>query len=403
MISDAKRACGGILAAAISCLFITSCNEQKSNAQNDPSHKKQVKVVRALESSLPRSISVSGTLAAEEEVVLSMKVPGRVLGVNVDLGSPVRRGQPLVKLEPADFDLRVRQSEAAYQQARVRLSLSPDGNDDASNLNPEDTGVVRQAKAVLEQARITRERMSSLNQDGLVPKSQLDDANAQYQVADARYQDALEEVRSRQGLMIQRRAELDIARKQRSDSVLSSPIDGIISEKKVNQGQFVAAGDAVLTMVRVNPLRLKLSIPERDASNVRVGQNVDLTLEGDSNVYTGHVARVSPAISVDNRTLMAEAEIANEKGLLRPGSFARAEIVTRSAEPVVLIPASSVITFAGLTKVLSVENNETTEKRIKVGRTSKGSVEVLEGIQAGEAVVIEPGSLTAGEKVTPVW
>jgi RND family efflux transporter MFP subunit len=336
-------------------------------------------------------------------VVLSMKVAGRVLGVYVDLGSPVHRGQPLVKLEPADFDLRVRQSEAAYQQARVRLSLSPDGNDDASDLNPEETGVVRQAKAVLEQARITRDRMASLNQDGLVPKSQLDDANAQYQVADARYQDALEEVRSREGLMIQRRAELDIARKQRSDSVLSAPIDGIISEKKVNQGQFAAAGDAVLTMVRINPLRLKLSIPERDAANVRTGQQVDLRVEGDSNVYSGHVARVSPAISIDNRTLMAEAEISNEKGLLRPGSFARAEIITRSAEPVVLIPASSVITFAGLTKVLSVENNETTEKRIKVGRASKGSVEVLEGIRAGEPVVIEPGSLTAGEKVVPIW
>lgn len=402
MFRPEKSVFACLLLAGLSFL-LSSCGEQKSSAQIDANHKKQVKVVRALESSLPRTITVSGTLAAEEEVVLSMKVAGRVQAVYVDLGSPVQRGQPLVKLEPADFQLRIQQAQAAYQQARVRLGLQPDGTDTASNLNPEETGVVRQAKAVLEQARITRDRMESLSKDGLVPHSQLDDAMAQYQVADARYQDSLEEVRSRQGLMIQRRAELDIARKQLADSVLSSPIEGMISEKRVNQGQYVASGDPVLTMVRVHPLRLKISIPERDASNVRTGQNVEVRLEGDSRVYVGRLARISPAISVDNRTLMAEAEIANENGQLRPGSFARAEIITQSAEPVVLIPASSVITFAGLTKVISVENNETKENRVRIGRTSKGAVEVLEGIRAGDAVVIEPGTLTAGEKVTPLW
>ena len=402
-MSSGKSVFAGVLFGFLGLFFLSSCGAQKSNAGNDADRRKQVKVVRAMESTLPRSIVVSGTLAADEEVVLSMKVGGRVLAVYVDLGSAVRRGQPLMKLEPADFDLRIRQSEAAYQQARVRLGLQPDGNDDGTSINPEDTGVVRQAKAVLEQARITRDRMGELNKEGLVPHSQLDDAMAQYQVADARYQDAQEEVRTRQAVLIQRRAELDIARKQLSDSVLSAPIEGTISEKRVNQGQFVASGDAVFTMVRVNLLRLKLSIPEREAAGVHAGQNVEVHLEGDPQVYVGRLARISPAISVDNRTLMAEAEIANEKGLLRPGSFARAEIITQSATPVVLVPVSSVITFAGLTKVISVDNNETTEKRVRLGRTSKGSVEILEGIHAGDPVVVEPGNLTAGEKVVPVW
>jgi len=402
VIRKMRRAFTGILLFG-GMFLLSGCSTQKSSAQDDANHRKQVKVVRAIASTLPRSIAVSGTLAAEEEVVLSMKVAGRVQAVYADLGSAVRRGQALMKLEPADFDLRVRQAEAAYQQARVRLGLQPDGTEDGTSINPEDTGVVRQAKAVLEQARITRDRMDELNKEGLVSRSQLDDAMAQYQVADARYQDSLEEVRSRQALLFQRRAELDIARKQLSDSVLTSPIQGMISEKRVNLGQFLGAGDAVFTMVRVNPLRLKLSIPEREAAGVRAGQNVEVHLEGDSQTYTGRLVRISPAISVDNRTLMAEAEIANENGLLRPGSFARADIITQAAAPVVLVPASSVITFAGLTKVISVENNETTEKRIRVGRTSKGSVEILEGIKAGEPVVLEPGSLAAGEKVNPVW
>ena len=389
----------------ISSLLALSCSKQGNGMEqtNSAAAGKKVKVVRALKTTVPRTVSVSGTLAAEEEIVLSMKVPGRVQSVFVDLGSPVKRGQPLVRLEPGDFHLRVQQAEATYQQARVRLGLEARGSDNGDSLNLEETGVVRQAKAVLEEARLTRDRMESLNREGLIPKSQLDDAISQYQVADARYQDALEEVRSRQALLIQRRAELDIARKQLSDSTLLSPGEGVVQEKRVTSGQFVSAGDEVLTMVRIHPLRLKLAVPERNSSDVRPGQKVDLRVEGDSRTYTGRIARVSPAITTDNRTLMVEAEIGNERGLLRPGSFARAEIITESNDPVVLIPDSSVVTFAGLTKVISVQNNETVEKTIKVGRKSRGSIEVVQGIEDGETIVITPGTLTPGEKVIPVW
>ena len=388
----------------ILCLFAFSCGKASDSKQPDKGEAPtRVKVIRAASTSVPRTINVSGTLAAEEEIVLSMKVPGRVQSVLVDLGSPVKRGQQLLRLEPTDFNLRVQQSQAAYQQARVRLGLEPEGTGNAGNLNLEDTGVVRQARAVLEEARLTRERMESLNKDGLIPKSQLDDAVAQYQVAEARYQDAVEEVRSRQALLIQRRAELDIARKQLSDSVLSSPGEGVIQEKRVTSGQFVSAGDAVFTMVKIHPLRLRLAVPERNAAEVRPGQQVDVRVEGDTRVYSGKLARVSPAISADNRTLMVEAEIGNEHGLLRPGSFARAEIVTGTNNSVVLLPESSVTTFAGLTKVITVENNETQENRVKTGRNSKGAVEILEGIENGAVVVLEPGGVASGQKVIPVW
>jgi RND family efflux transporter MFP subunit len=393
-----------ILALIVSTLSISCGKDADTKQRAEAGQIKKVKVVKAVSANVPHSIEVSGTLAAEEEVVLSVKVPGRVQTVFVDLGSPVKRGQALVRLEPADFQLRVQQAEAAYQQARVRLGLEAGGKGDGTSLNMEDTGVVRQAKAVLEEAKLTRDRMESLSKEGLVPKSQFDDATAQYQIAEARYQDAVEEVRARQALLIQRRAELDIARKQLSDSVLTSSTDGVIQEKRVTAGQFVASGDPVLTLVRIHPLRLKLAVPERDSSNIGAGQRVEIRVEGDANrVHVGRLARVSPAISADNRTLMVEAEIGNEQGVLRPGSFARAEIITESNQPVVLIPASSVITFAGLTKVISIENNETQEKRVKLGRNSKGSVEVVEGIQAGETVVLEPGNLASGEKVVQIW
>ena len=110
-------------------------------------------------------------------------------------------------------------------------------------------------------------------------------------------------------------------------------------------------------------------------------------------------ARISPAINEENRTLLVEAEVPNQDGRLRPGAFARAEIVTESEDPAVLVPSSSVISFAGIEKVMSVEDGHAVEKRVKTGRRAGDRVEILEGIAAGEPVVLEPGNLVGGQPV----
>src|SRR5262249_45350194 len=120
------------------------------------------------------------------------------------------------------------------------------------------------------------------------------------------------------------------------------------------------------------------------------------------NVYTGKIVRVSPALQEQNRTLAVEAEIPNEQNLLRPGSFATAEIVTAEAKPAVFIPVSAISAFAGLEKVLSVQNGKTIEFRIRTGRHEGERIEVVEGLKAGVPVILEPGSLVAGQPVTVV-
>jgi membrane fusion protein, multidrug efflux system len=154
-------AASGLFALLILCASCQSDTSAKSSGDNGKKVR-TVRVARAEEGKLARTIGVSGTLAAEEEVVLSLKVTGRVKDIYVDLGSRVRKGQPLVKLEPADFELRVQQAEAALEQARARLSLQAEDKNSDPQVNPKDTGVVRQAEAQLEQARLTQDRMTSL-------------------------------------------------------------------------------------------------------------------------------------------------------------------------------------------------------------------------------------------------
>lgn len=384
ILATLTAACGGPSAAA----------PRGTSSETDD---KAVRVVRVQATPLDRSVSVTGTLAAEEQVMLSLKVTGRLEELLADLGSAVRRGQVIARLTPTDFDLRLRQAEAALQQARARLGLDPVG-DGEDAIEIENTSVVRQARATLDEARRQRERVSTFVSRGISARADLESADAQLQIAEGRYQDALEEVRNRQAVLAQRRSELDLARQQLDDTSLRSPIDGVIRERHASAGEYRAAGTPIFTVVRQHPLRLQLAVPERASTEVRLGQVVRVSVEGDPNVYEGRVARLSPAITEGNRTLPIEAEVPNQEGHLRPGTFARAEIVTDKSLSL-LVPQSALVVFAGVEKVLLVQDGKVTEQRVRTGRRVGDRIEILEGISAGAVVITEPGGLSHGATV----
>lgn len=398
-----------VLAASFALLLATSfaCKSEypASGQQKGPGgahgggEPRQVKVARVEELPVGASVNVTGTLAAQDEATLSIKVPGRLSTITVDLGSVVRRGQTLAQVEQQDYRLRVQQSEAALQQARARLGLQPQGDDD--RFDPEVTGTVRQARAVLEEARQNRARVASLIESGVVARAEYESADAAFKVAQAKYQDAVEEIRNRQALLSQRRTELSLARQALADTVVVAPFDGLVQEKHASVGEYLGAAAPVVTVVRVNPLRFRGEVPERDAATVRAGQSVRVTVEGDRGLYAGRIVRLSPTINQQNRVLVVEAEIANP-GSLRPGGFARAEIVTNSGDMAVTVPANAVVTFAGIEKVITVENGKAREKPITTGRRAETWTEVLSGINVGEAVVLDPGNLQSGQPVNVV-
>ena len=386
--------CGGDNPAAAS----GKGREQGPEGEQQPA--REVRLARAEEGRLARTVDVSGTLAADEQAELGIKVAGRIERIFVEIGDRVRRGQPIARLIPTDLELRVQQADTALQQARTRLGLPPGGPD--RMVDPAETAVVKQAAANLKQASLTRDRMTRLFQEQLIPQQDLDAAEATYSVADARYQEAIEEARTRQALLSQRRSELAIAQRQLLDSIVTAPFDGMIRERLVSTGDYVAVGATVAVLVRVHPLRLRLAVPEREAAGITPGLPVRLTVEGDPATYQGRVARLSPAITEENRTLLVEAEVPNQDGRLKPGSFAQAEIVIEAAETAVLVPASSIVTFAGIEKVIGVEDGKAVEKRVQTGRRAGDRVEIVDGVKAGDAIVDAPGNLVTGQPVKVV-
>jgi RND family efflux transporter MFP subunit len=395
-----KSAATVIATVAVLWIFPLGCTRDSTSSPKTSPGKQEphkVRVAAAEEGRLPRSVIVTGTLAADEEIVASFKVAGRVSEMAVDLGSPVRKGQVMARLDPTDFRIRVEQAEAALRQVRASLGLPSGGTDEA--VDPEKTALVREARAVLEEARLNKDRMTMLRDKDLIARAEYDAAVSRLLVAEGRYQGALEEIRNRQEQLADRRSALSLARQQEADTVLRAPIDGAVREKRASVGEFLAAGAPVFGLVRINPLRLRVSVPERDAAAIKAGQAVKVRVESDPVEYGGRVVRISPAIQEMNRTLAVEAEVANRDGKLRPGSFAKAEIITEPSGTAVLVPASSVVAFAGIEKVIVVADNKSVEKRIRTGRKSGDRVEVLEGVAAGETVVVEPGNLAGGQPV----
>jgi RND family efflux transporter MFP subunit len=409
-MSEAQKSPRAALCACFLFLLIlgagllTACKSDPAAARQgrdggDAKEPRKVKTVAVVETPFGETVTASGTLAAFDQTTVSVKVPGRLRTISVDLGTVVSRGQVIAQLEPEDYKIRVQQAEASLSQARARLGLDPAGTDD--NVDPDKTATVRQARAVLDEARFNRDRAAKLVEQGVIAKADFETANATFKVAEGRYQDAYEEIRNRQGVLAQRRSEVALARQQLKDTAVYAPLDGIVQEKRASVGEYLASGAPVVNIVRMDPLRLRAEIPERESRNVHSGQNVRVTVEGDPNVYLGQIKRLSPVITEQNRMLMVEADVRNN-GSLRPGSFAHAEIVTNDAKMAITVPSNAIVTFAGIEKVIVVQNGKALEKPITTGRRSGEWTEIVSGVNLGEKVVVDPGNLQSGQAVAIV-
>lgn len=385
-----------LIVSSAMLLAISGCKSGDANPERPAEAVRLVQTVKAEITEIAESVVVTGELMAEESANVSVKVPGRLDLLKVDLGSSVKQGELIAQIEQRDYKLRLQQAEAALRQARVRLGLSPDGENDA--VEPERTGVVQQARALLDEAKANRDRQQSLLQQGLLSQASYDSVDAAYKVALSRYQDAVEEVNNRLAVLAERRTQVEIAAQQLADTSIYAPFDGVVQERRAGLGEFLAAGVPIVTVVKIDPLRLRVEIPERSASRIKVGQQVIVSIEGDPTSYKGRVRRISPAFTPQSRMLVVEAEVKNN-GNLRPGSFARAEITTDDKKQIVMIPASALITFAGIEKVIVVKDGKAVEKGVSTGRKMGKHIQILSGLEPGSEVVVEPGNLQQGQKV----
>jgi RND family efflux transporter MFP subunit len=359
----------------------------------------KVKVSPVEARSWEKTLTVLGSLEATDRSTLSTKNAGRLRSLQVEVGDRVVAGQTLAQIEPRDFELRLQQARAQLAQARARVGLAVDGTNDV--VDEAAVPLVKEAQARLEESEAELERVRSLRDQKISSQAEWERAEAQHQVMLNRHGDSLQEARERKALLAQRRVELDIAQQQLTDTAVRAPFDGVVQSRIANVGEFLPAGSPVLTVVRMDPLRLLLDVPERASAEVAVGQSIRVAVEGRSQTHPARVARVSPALDSRTRLLRVEGELTNPGGL-RPGAFVRAEIVLATGVKGLAVPSDAVVAFAGTEKAFLVQTNQAVERRVTTGRRRDGWVEILGGLQEGDRVIRNPGGIATGSPVAPV-
>jgi RND family efflux transporter MFP subunit len=360
----------------------------------------QAIVVARVEShELRRSIDVVGTLAADEEVTVSSEVEGRVVRIAADLGDRVTHGQALVVLDPEKLQYRLDQQRATLARAMARYGVA-----DASEAMPpiERTPDVQRAAAELELAGQAYRRATELHRQTLLPQQQMDDADAMLKAKKAAYESALQSSRNLRADIDAERANSKLAEAAVRDGTIRAPFDAYVQRRLVSPGEFVKTQTAVMSLVKVDPLKLRAEVPERMAPWVKVGQALTLAVEAmPGAVVTGQIARLSPAVNPQTRSFPLEGRVPNPAGSLKPGGFARVHIVTDLVEHVLTVPAAALQYRYGVNRVFVVKGDRLRATEIKVGERVAERVEVIGGLTAGESIAAaDVEKLADGARVT---
>jgi RND family efflux transporter MFP subunit len=372
-------------ALAAACANSQAKDEAKTASDSQPAASPtpvDVAAAPAVTRNLQRDVEVVGSFAADEEVVVSAQAAGELSQLNVDFGGYVSQGQVIATIDQRDAKLKIEQAEATLKQTLARLGMKEGENFD-SNQNAD----VRVAKSQLDWAKLELDRSVKLIEKGDIPRSSYDEKVTNHNLAQARYQAALDSVNQQLAAVEQQKAALALARKALADTVVRSPISGAVKEKHVSRGSYLMVNGKIVTLVKINPLRLRADIPESSVAAVRTGQTINVTVDAFPNrPFTGRVVRIGPSLDEKTRALTVEAEVANSGNLLRPGMFAKSRLITSANAPAVMVPQRAVVTVAGLSKVFVVEGGKAVERVVKTGATDGDLIEIVGGVKDGEPV-----------------
>ena len=383
--------------------FVASCGGSKANvrkedpnANTQPAMVEGVTTAAAIKRELPRFFEATGSLAGDQQTDVAPQTSGKVVALGVDIGSYVRRGQMLIRLDDAELKLRVDQAAAQVEQAKaaVRQAEEKIGLRSGQDFDPNRVAEVAAAKVALDLADKNLRRAEKLIESGDVSRSFYDEQRARRDQLKEQYEVALAQARQNYaGVDVARtnvanaQAALALARKNLSYAVIPAPLDGFVAERTADLGEYVSPQQKVVTIVRTNPLRIRIDIPEQAIPEVKQGQSVSITTSAwpDKN-FAGRIARIAPNVSATSRTLTVEAEIENSSNALKPGQFATVRILQERADPAVLVPARAVVNEAGVSRVYVIKNGHAEQRLVQTGQTEGDLIEIKNGVAADELV-----------------
>ncbi len=396
-----RRPAARLLLIALAASAAPGCARGRAADDGARTAAVRARVVTVVSRRVQRPIEAVGSLFPFEEVTVGSEVDGRVAEVFADVGDRVERGRPLVKIVAVEHALALDEERAALEQIKVRLA-APGGS---ALADPRDTAEVKKAAAERTDAEQKFQRAQELFDQGLIARGTFDEAQTRFDGARAAYDMAVQNARMLRAQASQREASVALADKKLRDTVVRAPFAGQVKQRMVAPGQYVKVQTPVMVLVDTATLRARLTIPEKMAAWVAVGQPVSIQVEAyPGRSFQGKLSRLNPSVDAQTRSFEAEALLENEDGRLKPGFFARATIVSSHYDEALIVPADALRYLYGVYKVFAVDKGTLRETEVKLGARDGDAVEIVSGIQEGArvAVPVEGQELRDGAPVTPV-
>jgi multidrug efflux pump subunit AcrA (membrane-fusion protein) len=425
-----KGAIGCLLLVAVALFGVNSCGRSASkadakadtraeegagkggaaNASDAPAV--EVTTAKAEAREVPSYIQSTGSLVAEETSDVASQASGQVVATPVGVGAFVRQGDVLARLNDRDARLRLQQAQAGVQQAiagvrqaEARLGLRPGGNFDAGAI-PEARAAsagLEQAQAELRLAEANERRYRALVETGDTAvatydqfRTQRDTARARAGAARQQLESALntarqsnQAIQTAESAVSSARAQVAIAQKAVSDAVIRAPYSGYVSNRPIAVGEYVTPAAVIATVLRTNPIKLQLQVPEAEVPFITPGMGVSLEVDAHrERKFAGRVTAVNPAVDPVSRAATVEAAVENGDNALRAGMFATARIARAGGTRAVYVPRTAVFSDQNTQsyRIFVIEKDTAKLRVVQIGTEEGGHIQILSGVNADETV-----------------
>ncbi|MGA2762549.1 MAG: efflux RND transporter periplasmic adaptor subunit [Spirochaetia bacterium] len=401
-----------MMALAAAAFTLAACGPARQQSVETP---RSVTVVRARRQTLAISQEYAARIKAREEIMISSKIAGRVSSTRADVGQTVRKGQVLFTLEARDFEAQYRQAKAALESARANLTRTSDSSLSSQVLQAQ--AAVSQAQVQDDEARDFFDRTQKMFDDGTVTRQQLDSARARFRSAEialSTAKDNLALIQEKGGpqstgvastQVEQAQASLDLAQSQLDNTVITSPIAGVVAARNVDSGELVAPGPPAFVVIDTSTVMAEASVSQDMVQQIHRGESVTVSFDAPQGTQRedGQVDTISPSADPRSQGYLIKVAVRNTGGSLRPGMFARVSFPVEDRPNVLVVPNNAIVSESGVEYVYLVVEGAIKKKSVETGTATDAVTEITSGLDEGALVVTEGQSfLNDGQKVRPV-
>ncbi|MDR7554808.1 MAG: efflux RND transporter periplasmic adaptor subunit [Armatimonadota bacterium] len=394
----------GLLAAlALAVVGATQWIGRRSAAREAPQQQPRpvplVRTATVVATRLVEQTTLPGEVRASAVVDVTARIPGRLGAILVEEGAVVAAGQLVARLDDPELEHAVRQAEAALDVQRARLAQLRAGARPQEVAQAE--AAVHQAEVALAQAERELARTQQLFADGLVARAAVDRAQTDVELARARLRAAqeqlalvrqgprVEDLQAQEALVRQAEATLAQQRARLRELRITAPIGGVVTRVPVERGAVVSTQTVIATIATLRPVEVVVRLPETDLPRLRPGSRARVVADAvPGRVFEGRIARRAPALDPASRSVELVVEVLNRDLALRPGMFVRATVVFDERDAL-MVPSDAIVR-RGDAAVLFVMRSPTVveERRVRIGYVDGSRSEIVDGLTAGEEVVV---------------